>query len=75
MANHEAEFEAAYRRIGDLKRRRAALEADLRAASAHRLAFREALMDGIRCAEAELDEAFRELKDVQDGMQPGLFGG
>jgi len=75
MANHEAEFEAAYRRIGDLKRRRAALEADLRAASAHRLAFREAIMDRIQCTDSELDEAFRKLNDVQNSMQPGLFGG
>ncbi len=68
-------FEAAYRRIGVLKRRRAALEADLRAASAHRLAFREAIMDRIQCTDAELDEAFRKLTVVQNDMQIDLFGG
>jgi type II secretory pathway component PulJ len=75
MTKCEAEFEAAYRRIGDLKRRRAALEADLRGAAAYRLTFREALMDRIRCTDAELDEAFRKLTVVQNGMQIDLFGG
>ena len=54
-------FEDLYRRIGVLKRRRAALEADLRAASAHRLAFREAIMDRIQCTDSELDEAFQVM--------------
>ena len=68
-------FEELYRRIGDLTRRRAALEADLRGAAAFRLTFREALMDRIRCTDAELDEAFRKLTVIQNDMQIDLFGG
>jgi hypothetical protein len=66
-------FEELYRRIGVLKRRRAELEADLRAA--YMPVLREALKDKIRCTEAELDDAFLRIKALQDGMQSDLFGG
>lgn len=62
MANHEAAFEAAYRR----------LRRDLHAAY---MLLREALKDKIRCTEMELDDAFLRIKALQDGMQSDLFGG